>query len=338
MKVMEIGADWDFEHIRLAERPDPRPGQGQVLLRMKAASLNYRDALMVRRGYGNQSGSLPLIPISDGVGEVIELGPGVDRVAVGQRVCPLMNQHWLHGPFRDGLWRGHLGGPLDGVMREFMVLDQEALVPVPDHLSDIEAATLPCAGITAWSAIVEAGRIKAGDQVLVQGTGGVSLFALQFAKAQGATVIATSSSEDKLARLTELGADAVINYRTTADWGKAAAKLTDGRGVDLVVETGGAQTIGQSIRALRANGTIALVGNVTGSLAEINLPHVFMKSARLIGVVVGNRDAFEAMVRAIAQHQIAPVVDPKVYGFEELRAALEALPLGRHIGKIALRF
>ena len=337
MRVMEIGEDWDFEHIRLAERPDPRPGPGQVLMRMSAASLNYRDALMVRRGYGRQSGSLPLIPLSDGVGEVIGLGEGAERVAIGQRVCPTMNQHWLHGPFRDGLWHGYLGGPLDGVMRELMVLDQEALVPVPDHLSDLQAATLPCAGVTAWRAIVEAGGVKAGDRVLVQGTGGVSLFALQFAKAQGAQVIATSSSDEKLARLKDLGADALINYRDKPDWGRLAAELSDG-GVDLVVEVGGAQTIAQSLRALRANGTIALVGNVTGSLAELNLPHVFMKSARLIGVVLGNRDAFEAMVRAIALHRIKPVVDSKVYGFEELRSALEALPQGRHFGKVCIGF
>ena len=338
MKAMEIGEGWDFEHIRLTERPDPRPGPGQVLLRLTAAALNYRDVLMVRRGYGRQSGTLPLIPLSDGVGEVIELGQGVERVALGQRVCPTMNQHWIHGPFRDGLWRGYLGGPLDGVMRELMVLDQESLVPVPEQLSDLEAATLPCAALTAWSAIVEAGQVKAGDRVLVQGTGGVSLFALQFAKAQGATVIATSSSDEKLARLKNLGADHVINYRATPDWGKAAAALTDERGVDLVVEVGGAQTLAQSVRALRANGTIALIGNVTGSLAEVNLAHIFMKSARLIGVVIGNRDAFEAMVRAVAQHRMRPVVDPVVYGFEELRPALEALPQGRHFGKICIAF
>ena len=338
MRVMEIGEDWDFAQIRLAERPEPKPGPGQVLLRMTAASLNYRDPLVVRRGYGNQTGSLPLIPLSDGVGEVVGLGEGVERVALGDRVCPTMNQHWLHGPFRDGLWRGHLGGPLDGVMQELMVLDQAGVVPVPDHLSDLQAAALPCAGITAWSAIVEAGRVKAGDWVLIQGTGGVSLFALQFAKAHGAQVIATSSSEEKLARLGVLGADHVINYRQEPNWGKAAAALTGGRGVDLVVEVGGAGTIAQSVRAVRTGGTIALVGNVTGSLAEINLAFVFLKTARLIGVVIGNRDAVEDMMRAIALHKIAPVIDPKVYGFEELRPALEALPEGRHFGKTCIRF
>lgn len=338
MRVMEIRDDWDFQYIVPGERPDPKPGPGQVLLRMKAASLNYRDYLMVRRGYGRRSGSLPLISLSDGMGEVVEVGEGVTGVAPGDRVCPCFNQLWLDGPFRDTLWDGTLGGPLDGVMQDHMVLDQSGVVTVPPHLSDLEAATLPCAALTAWNAVIEAGRVKAGDTVLVLGTGGVSLFALQFAKLQGATVIATSSSEHKLERLRSLGADHVINYREVPDWGKQAATLTGGRGVDLVVEVGGAGTLQQSVRAVRASGTISLVGNVSGSVAEVNLPHVFMKCTRMIGVVVGNRESFEAMVRAMAAGQLKPVIDDKVYAFEVLREALEAQPEGRHFGKVCIEF
>ncbi len=338
MKVMEIGADWDLQHIRQAERPDPEPGPGQVLLKMKAASLNYRDFVMARRGYGRLSGTLPLVPLSDGVGEVIEVGAGVGRVAVGDRVCPAFNQHWISGPFHDGLWSGHLGGPLDGVMQERMVLDQQGVVKAPAQMSDIQAASLPCAALTAWSAVVDAGQVKAGDVVLVQGSGGVSIFALQIAKLKGAQVIATSSSDAKLERLKALGADHLINYRATPDWGKAVLPLTEGRGADIVVEVGGAETLQQSIRAVRANGTISLIGNLSGSRAEINLPPLFMKWARLLGIAVGNRDSFEAMAAAMAAANLKPVVDEKIYGFEDLRAALEALPQGRHFGKVCIAF
>ena len=338
MRVMEIGEDWDFEHLRLVERPEPRPGPGQVVLEMAAASINYRDQLMVRRGYGRRSGTLPLVPVSDGVGRVIEVGEGVDRVAVGDRVCPCFNQLWISGPFHEGLWGGLLGGPRDGVMQARMLLDQAGLVKVPAHMTDLEAATLPCAALTAWSAVVEAGGVKAGDTVLIQGSGGVSLFALQIAKLHGATVIATSSSDEKLEKMKALGADHLINYRDTPDWGKAALAPTDGRGVDIVVEVGGAGTLQQSVRAVRASGTISLIGNLAGSMTELNLPLVFMKCARMIGVAVGNRDQFEAMVRAMTAGALKPAVDDKVYAFEDLRAALEALPEGNHFGKVCIAF
>ncbi len=338
MRVMEIGEGWDFEHLRLAERPDLRPGPGQVLIEMKAASINYRDQLMVRRGYGRRSGTLPLIPLSDGVGEVVEVGELVDRVAVGDRVCPCFNQRWVSGPFHEGLWGGLLGGPLDGVMQARMVLDQQGVVKVPAHMTDLEAAALPCAAVTAWNAVVEAGGVRAGDTVLVQGSGGVSLFALQIAKLHGARVIATSSSDEKLARMKALGADHLINYRATPEWGKAALEPTEGRGVDIVVEVGGAGPLQQSVRAVRASGTISLIGNLAGSMTEVNLPLIFMKAARLIGVSVGSRDHFEAMVRALTVGAVRPVVDQTVYGFEDLRAALEALPKGAHFGKICIAF
>ncbi len=338
MKVMEIRDEWDFAGIGLGDRPDPEPGPQEVLLEMKAASINYRDFLMVRRGYGRYSGDLPLVPLSDGVGTVVAVGEDVSRVAVGDRVCPCFNQRWRNGPFRDDYWFGLLGGPLDGVMQEKMLVDQEGVVKAPEHLTDVEAATLACAGVTAWNAVIEAANLTAGDTLLVQGTGGVSLFALQIGKMIGADVIATTSSGEKAEKLKALGARHVIDYVETPEWGKAVLGLTDGRGVDAVVEVGGAGTLQQSVRAVRANGTISLVGNLSGSMTEVNLPLVFMKCARLIGIAVGHRDSFEAFSRAMATTGMRPVVDDQVYGFEDLRPALEALPEGRHFGKVAISF
>ncbi len=338
MRVMELRDGWGFEHIVDGARDAPKPGPGQVVLRMKAASLNYRDYLMVQRGYGRRSGELPLVPISDGVGEVVAVGDGVGRVAVGDRVCPSFSQTRVSGPFREEQWPGILGGPMDGVMQELMLLDADGVSRVPAHLTDLEAATLPCAALTAWSAVVVEGRVKAGDVVLVQGTGGVSLFALQFAKLHGAAVIATSSSDAKLERARALGADHLINYRSTPEWGKAVRALTDGRGVDHVVEVGGAGTLAQSIRATRASGTISLIGVLSGAASELNLGLVVTSQMRLQGITVGSRDGFEDMVRAIGQHGTRPVVDDRVYAFDELRPALESMSDGRHFGKICLSF
>lgn len=338
MQVVEIQDDWDFAHLQIAERAEPEPGPGEILLAMKAASINYRDYLMVQRGYGKYSGSLPLVPLSDGVGKVVALGEGVTRFAVGDRVCPCFNQRWINGPFRDDYWWGLLGGPLDGVMQQRLVIGEQHAVKAPDHLSDLEAATLACAGLTAWSALFEAGGLLPGQTVVVQGTGGVSLFALQIAVMSGARVIATTSDEAKAEKLSALGAAHVINYRQTPDWGKAVLGLSDGLGADIVVEVGGAATIQQSVRAVQAGGTISLVGNLGGSLAELNLPLVFMKCARMIGVAVGHRDAFAAMAKAIAAGGLKPVLDDKVYGFGELGAALQSLPEGKHFGKVAIDF
>jgi len=336
MQVVEIEGGWDFEHLQIAERPDPEPGPGEILLAMKAASINYRDFLMVRRGYGKYSGTLPLVPLSDGVGEVVAVGEGVTRFAPGDRVCPCFNQHWQNGPFRDEHWWGLLGGPLDGTLQQRMTVDEQTAVKAPSHMSDLEAATLPCAALTAWSALMDAGGLKPGHTVVTQGTGGVSLFALQIAVMSGARVIATTSSDEKAAKLEALGAAEVINYRETPDWGKAVLGLTDGLGADIVVEVGGAATIQQSIRAVRASGTISLIGNLGGSMAELNLPLVFMKCARMIGVAVGHRDAFETMTKAMSVGGLQPVVDDRVYGPDELVAALQSLPEGRHFGKVAL--
>lgn len=335
MKVFQIKDDWSMDHLTLAEMPKPEPGYGEVLLRMKAASLNYRDLLVPVRGYGAHTGTLPLIPVSDGVGEVAAVGGGVGRVDVGDRVCPLMVQRWIAGPpTAERLVT--LGGPLDGVMAEYMVLGQEGVVKIPDHLDDTEAAALPCAALTAWSAIVTEGRVRAGDTVLVQGTGGVSLFALQLAKLNGARVIVTSSSDEKLERALALGADLGINYLDTPDWGKQARQMAGTRGVDLIVEVGGEKTLPQSLRAIRAGGTICLIGVLSGLNMAVSLGPIVTRKIRLQGISVGNRDGMEEMVRAIGHHRLTPVID-RVFAFEELRAALDYLAQGTHFGKICIR-
>lgn len=336
MKVIQLQDDWSIDNLTLAERPTPEPGPGQVLLQMKAASLNYRDLVVMQRGYGRSTGTLPLIPISDGAGEVIAVGAGVSRVAVGDRVCPVFLQGWLGGePTRERL-SSTLGGPLDGVMAEYMVQAEQDVVKVPPHLTDEEAATLPIAALTAWSAVMTEGRVKAGDKVLVQGTGGVSLFALQFARLAGAYIIVTSSSDEKLQRALELGADEGINYLTTPEWGRPAKDLAGGDGLDHIIEVGGEQTLPQSLRAIRPGGTISLIGVLSGPTMNARLGLIVTRYIRLQGITVGHRDSFEAMVRAVAQHQLRPVVD-RVFAFDELRAALDYLADGAHFGKICLR-
>ncbi len=338
MKVMEIRDDWSPDNICLAERPDPVPGSGEVLLKMKAASLNYRDYVMCQRGYGRRSGTLPLVPVSDGVGQVITVGEGVSRVAVGDLVCPIFGQTWLNGPIRKEHWANLLGGPRDGVMQEFMVLSENGVVKAPQHLSPLQAAALPCAAVTAWNAVVHQGQVKAGDVVLVQGTGGVSLFALLFAKTHGAKVIATSSSDEKLARLKILGADYLINYRQIPNWHQIAREVTDGQGVDLVIEVGGAGTLENSIRAVRSNGTVSLIGVLSGAAGQINLGAVVTQNIRLQGVTVGSRDLFEDMMKAIEFHKIKPPVDDNLFEFEAVGEAIKSMPEGRHFGKICSSF
>ncbi len=336
MKVFQLQDDWSIDNLTLTERPQPEPGPGQVLLKMKAASLNYRDLLVPQRGYGKLTGSLPLIPISDGVGEVIAIGEGVGRVTVGDRVCPLMIQSWISGPPTMERLTSTLGGPLDGVMTEYMVLSEQGVVKPSEHLSDEEAAALPCAALTAWSAVVSDGQVKAGDRVLVLGTGGVSLFALQFAKLSGAHVIVTSSSDNKLQRAIKLGADEGINYVSTPQWGKEVRRMAGADGVDLVVEVGGQKTLPQSLRAIRAGGTISLIGVLSGLNMDVSLGLIVIRKVRLQGITVGNRDGMEAMMRAISQHAIKPVVD-RTFAFEELRDALDYLARGVHFGKICIR-
>ena len=337
MKVFQIQDDWGMEHLKLATRPDPRPGPGQVLLRMKAASLNYRDLLVPYRGYGSFTGELPLIPISDGVGEVVEIGAGVTRVKLGDRVCPCFNQAWIAGEANlDRLAGVTLGGPIDGAMAELMCLPEGGVVKVPAHLTHEEAATLPCAALTAWSAVVIHDNLGPGSKVLVQGTGGVALFALQFAKLRGAHVTIISSSDEKIAKAKALGADAAINYLKTPEWYKATREITAGRGYDHIVELGGEKTLPQSLRCIRPGGTLSMIGVLSGSMLSAPLGLVVTRQVRLQGISVGHRDGLEAMMRAIEEHELKPVFD-RVFAFEELKEAMAYLKSGAHFGKICIR-
>jgi NADPH:quinone reductase-like Zn-dependent oxidoreductase len=335
VRAVEIRGGWGLDNLVPTERPDPEPGPGQVVVRVRAVSLNYRDLLTVRGSY-NPKQKLPLIPCSDGAGEVEAIGEEVTRVAVGDRVCGIFAQRWIAGePTRDRL-RSTLGGPLDGMLAERVALSEEGVVRVPEHLTDEEASTLPCAAVTAWNALVTEGGVKAGDTVLVQGTGGVSIFALQLAKLLGARVIATSSSDAKLVRARELGADFGVNYRDVPEWGARARELTGGAGVDQVIEIGGAGTLQQSLRAVRMGGRVHLIGNVAGTVAEVPLTLIFMQRVRVQGILVGDRESFEAMNRAIAHHRLRPLID-RVFPLAEARAAFEHMAEGRHFGKVVVR-
>ncbi|WP_053374047.1 zinc-dependent alcohol dehydrogenase family protein [Paenibacillus sp. FJAT-27812] len=337
MNVFEIQDGFGLDHVRKAERSIPVPGTGEVLIKMRAASLNYRD-LGVISGFYNPNLRLPLIPVSDGVGEVVGLGEQAGRFKLGDRVSGIFTQSWLSGePTQEGL-ASTLGNPLDGLLAEYAVLNEQGLVRVPAHLTDEEAASLACAGVTAWHAIVEEGKVKSGDTVLIQGTGGVSLFALQFAKLHGATVIVTSSSDDKLGRAKSLGADHGINYRSTPEWAPAVLELTHGRGADLVVDVGGAATLNQSLGALRLGGQISLVGILSGASVEgFNIIAAIQKKARLQAINVGSRAMFESMNRAIEQNKLRPVID-RIFPFEQSVDAFLHLAKGTHFGKVCITF
>ena len=322
MKLYRIVRPGGPDPLELAEQPEQRPGRGQALVEMRAFSLNYRDLMTVGGQYGGQ---VPAgrVPLSDGAGEVLAVGEGVTRVRPGDRVCPIFCQSWLGGRFREAHGASALGGPIDGVLAEQVVLDAEGLVHVPAHLSFAEAATLPCAAVTAWHSLTAIGQVTAGDTVLVQGSGGVSVFALQFARLMGARVIATSSSEQKLERLRTLGASDGVNYRTTPEWQDTARALTQGVGVDHVVEVGGAGTMARSLQAVRMGGTIGVIGVLTGR-AEIDPTTILRRRVGVQGIFVGSREMFEAMNRAISLHAMRPVVD-QVFPFEQAPAAFEHL-------------
>lgn len=337
MRALEL-QDWSADAIRLVERPRPRPARGQVLLRMQAASLNYRDSVLVARGYGRKSGELPIIPVSDGAGTVVELGAGVTSLSEGDLVTPLFCQTWLDGPFRDDLWKGMLGGMLDGVLQDYMVLPEEGVVRAPGHFDARQAATLPCAALTAWNAVVVQGEVGPGDCVVVQGTGGVSLFALQFAKLRGARVILTSSSDEKLAKAAALGADHPINYLEQPEWSRAVRELTEGHGTSHVIEVGGAGTLEQSVRAVRNGGRLCLIGVLSGRRPSLDLGQVATRNLRLQGITVGSRRMHEDMVQAMETHAIVPVIDERVVAFEEVGAAIGRFPQGGHFGKVCVAF
>jgi NADPH:quinone reductase-like Zn-dependent oxidoreductase len=335
MRVYQVEDDWSVDNLKLADRPEPNAGPGEVRIKMLASALNYRDLLVPQRGYGSRMKPLPLIMLSDGVGCVDQVGEGVDSLRLGERVCPLFFQSWLSGEPDNARLGMSLGCEMDGTMAQYMVLPANGVALVPAHLDHNEVATLPTAGVTAWRAIVTEGRVKPGDTVLIQGTGGVSLFALQFAKMLGARVICTSSSDEKLLRARTLGADETINYLSTPEWGKTARTIADGIGVDHVVEVGGQRTLPQSLRAVRPGGTISMIGVLAGSQLDISLGLIVTRHIRLQGITVGSGDDFRTMVRAISQQGMRPVVD-RVYDFEQLHQALQHLASGKHFGKICI--
>jgi NADPH:quinone reductase-like Zn-dependent oxidoreductase len=332
MKVVELHT-FALDSLAVGERPEPRPGPGQLLIRVRACSLNYRD-LLILKGLYNKRLPLPLVPLSDGAGEVVAVGEGVTRVGVGDRVAGCFMPTWIDGEPTEAKAKSALGGGGPGMLAEYVVLPAEGVVRVPDHLSDEEAATLPCAAVTAWHALVSEGGVKAGDVVLTQGTGGVSVFALQFAKLLGARVIATSGSDAKLTRVLQMGASDGINYKTTPEWGGKARELT-GAGVDHVVEVGGAGTMPESMRAVRMGGRISLIGVLSGA-GQFNPTPVLMKNLRVQGIFVGSREMFEDMNRAFALHKLRPVID-RVFPMSDIRAALHHLESGAHFGKVVIR-
>ena len=334
MKVMLLDGDWGTSNLKPADRPAPEPAPGELVIAIKAVSINPRDRIMCQGGYGRMGGSLPLVPLCDGAGEVTALGEGVTSYEPGELVVPAFSRTWLAGTVGPYTHLGGHGGPLDGTAQEFMAVPASAVVRAPAHMSAAQAATLPCAAVTAWNAISEQGNVRAGDVVLLQGTGGVSLFALQFAKMQGAEVIVTSSSNEKLERASAMGADHTINYREDPDWHKTARIITGGRGVDHVVEVGGAGTLEKSIGAVRPSGSISVIGVLSGLSGELNLGRIVTSNIRLQGVTVGSREMLKRMARAMELHGTEPAIDDERFELENLGAALDALPEGRHFGKV----
>jgi NADPH:quinone reductase-like Zn-dependent oxidoreductase len=335
VKVFEI-QEFGIDKLALVDRAKPVPGAGQALVKMLAASLNYRDYMMVCGSY-NPRLRRPMVPLSDGVGVVEEIGSGVTRVKKGDRVAACFFQKWIEGPPSREKNNSALGGSIDGVASEYAVFSEDGLVPAPASLSDEEVAALPCAAVTAWHALFGHAGAMPGDTVLLQGTGGVSICALQFAVMAGLRTIITSSSDEKLARARKLGAHETINYKTSPNWDEVARKLTGGEGVGHVIEVGGSDTLARSMKALRTHGAISVIGVLGGADAAITPVSLLVSSARIQGIFVGSRSMFEQMNRAIELHKMKPVVD-QTFEWTYLKEALRYMESARHFGKICLKF
>jgi NADPH:quinone reductase-like Zn-dependent oxidoreductase len=335
MKVYRLDPVGRLDDLKLCDEEVCRPGPKEIAIRIRAASLNYRDLMVATGAYERGMIKPRPIPLSDGAGEVIEAGPGVTRVKVGDRVMPIFVQRWLAGRIDAAYASSSLGGPSDGVLAERIVVSEEGVVSIPPHLSFEEAATLPCAAVTAWHALFARGKLTAGETVLTLGTGGVSLFAAQFARLAGARVIITSGSEEKIARLKTMGFTEVVNYRATPDWEGAVIHLTGGKGVDHVLELGGAGTFRKSLLALRTGGRLYAIGNLAGA-AQINPQMILAKRANVHGIQVGSREMFEAMNRAISHARLRPVID-RQFEFVDARAAYDCLESRSHFGKVVIR-
>lgn len=334
MKSYEV-RQFGIENLAVVDRPEPQPGVNEVVVKFHAFSLNFRDLRFVTGTY-NPKARLPAVPFSDGAGEVVAVGPAAKKWKVGDRVCPIFMQGWADGPLSMEKRRTALGaGELDGVLREYGAFDENGLVEIPSHLSFEEAATLPCAAVTAWNALVVSGGLKAGETVLALGTGGVSIFALQLAKMHGARVIITSSGDQKLAKAKELGADEGINYTKYPDWDKEVARLTNKAGVDHVVEVGGAGTLARSLNSVRIAGHVAVIGVLAGA-GEFDSRNILMKAVRMQGILVGSRAMFEQMKAGVVESRLKPVID-RAFAFNEAREALKYMESASHFGKIIVR-
>ena len=338
MKQLEITDSYSLNDLHIVERAKPAaPGPGEVMVKMGAVSLNFRD-LLVATGNGHWRPTPGRVPGSDGVGQVVEVGEGVTRFAVGDRIITTILPNWISGPMNDENSRGSLGGvAADGVLAEYRVLNAESLVLAPDYLTDAQAATFPTAGLTAWHALQRAGKLGPNSTLLVQGTGGVSLFALQIGLASGAKVLATSGSDSKIERLKALGAHATVNYQQQPEWSQDILALTEGKGADITVDIGGASTLHHSVRAAAHYGVICIVGLTGGLEASFNVSQVFFKNLRIEGIETGSREMLEAMLSWFSERQIAPVVD-SIYPFENSREAFLHLQSGQHFGKVCITF
>ena len=331
MRVWQISS-FGIDSLEFAERPTPEPGAGEVLVKVHAISFNYRDLLMVK-GLYNPNLKLPRIPCSDGAGKVAGVGEGVTAWKPGDRVAGIFMQNWLDGALTAAKARGALGGDIDGMMAEYVVLKESGLVAVPEHLSYEEAATLPCAAVTAWNAL-NAGDLKPGATVLIQGTGGVAIFALQFARLRGARVLGISGSPHKLQRAFALGLDGGLNYRENPEWDRWAVEETGGEGVDLVVEVGGVATMPRSLRAIRIGGTIAQVGVLSSAADPLPIASILHKQARIQGIYVGSRKDFVEMNKAVSLAVLRPVGEN--FAWDQAREALGRMEEASHFGKLVL--
>lgn len=332
MRLVRLRAPGGLENLKLVEEDPPKPRPGELLVRIRACSLNFRDNFMVQ---GKTPCADGRIPLSDGAGEVIAVGDDVDEFQVADSVVSTFYPYWLGGGMTPTTNRDIPGENFDGYAREYACMPAHAFTKAPAGYTHVEAATLTCTAVTAWRGLVVCGQVKPGDTVLILGTGSVSLFALQFAKAAGARIIATSSSEEKLEMLKRLGADTVINYKAVPDWGQKAKDLTDGRGVDQVIEVGGPGTLPQSIIACRTGGHIALIGVLTGFAGEVSIPALFSNQIRISGISIGSRADQEHMIRAITASGLKPVIDRR-FPLQEVAAAFKYYESQQHFGKVCL--
>jgi NADPH:quinone reductase-like Zn-dependent oxidoreductase len=332
MRVWQISS-FGIDSLELVERPEPQPGPGEVLVKVHAVSLNYRDLMMVK-GLYNPKMKLPRVPCSDGAGEVEAVGAGVTAWKRGDRVCGIFMQNWLGGPPNPAKIKGALGGDIDGMLAEYVVLKETGLVRIPEHLSFEEAATLPCAGVTAWNALA-AGDLHQGSTVLMQGTGGVSIFALQFAKLKGARVLGISSSDAKLQRACSLGLNEALDYGETSEWDRWVVEKTNGEGVDVVVEVGGVGTLPRSLRAVKMGGVIAQIGVLSGPAEPIPVPMILHKQVHIRGIYVGSRENFEEMNKVIAAAKLRPVFES--HPWTEAKRVFKEMEAATHFGKLVLK-